>query len=75
MSHFIPESWRIGALVRYLVGLDSSREEANLTARNGWTALMWACENGHIEAARLLMEKGANIDAKDRSAATIVCFW
>ena len=70
---FFPESWRIGALVRYLVGLDSSREEANLTARNGETALMWACASGDIEAARLLVEKGADVEAQDESAASCVC--
>ena len=24
---------------------------------------MFACENGHVEAARLLVEKGANVEA------------
>ena len=52
-----------------------SREEAERTARSGRTALICACANGHIEAARLLVEKGADLDAKDESAATIVCFW
>ena len=38
--------------------------------------LIDACSHGDIEAARLLVEKGADIDAKDsKSAATIVCFW
>ena len=33
---------------------------------------MVACENGHIEFARLLVEKGANMDAQDESAASRV---
>ena len=33
---------------------------------------MMACENGHIEAARLLVEKGANLEAQDTSAASRV---
>ena len=52
-----------------------SREEAERTARSGKTALMKACLNGHIEAARLLVDKGADLNAQDRSAWTCVCLW
>ena len=45
-----------------------------LTARLGRTALMDACEKGHIECARLLMDKGADVDQKDECAASCV-FW
>ena len=44
----------------------------NLTARDGDTALLVACRNGDIEAARLLVEKGANMDAQNGSAASRV---
>ena len=47
--------------------------EGTLTARNGSTALLVVCSNGHIEAARLLVEKGANMDAQNKSAASRVC--
>lgn len=30
-----------------------------------WTALMWACDFGHIEVARLLIDSGANLNARD----------
>ena len=43
-----------------------------LTARDGQTALMYACEEGHIECARLLVEKGADVNAKAKSAASCV---
>ena len=43
-----------------------------LTARDGWTALMYACEKGDIECARLLVEKGADVNAKAKSAASCV---
>ena len=33
---------------------------------------MTACEQGHIEAARLLAEKGADVNAQDESAARCV---
>ena len=35
---------------------------------SGTTPLMLACRNGHVEAARLLLEKGAAVDAKTRTA-------
>ena len=52
-----------------------SREEAERTARYGETALMLACAKGHIEAARLLVDNGADVNAQDTSAWTRVCFW
>ena len=41
-----------------------------LTARDGRTALMYACENGDIDCARLLVEKGADVNAQATSSAT-----
>ena len=58
-----------------LGGLDSSREEAKLTGRSKGTALIWACENGHVEAARLLVEKGADMNAQDGSARELCVWW
>ena len=43
-----------------------------LTARDGRTALMYACEKGDVEFARLLVEKGADVDEKDECAASCV---
>ena len=37
---------------------------------NGRTALMWACANGHVEAARLLLEKGADRTLADNDFDT-----
>ena len=48
-----------------------SRED-KLTARYGWTALMSACEKGHSECARLLVEEGAWVNEKAWSAASCV---
>ena len=33
----------------------------------GKTALIWACENGHIECIRCLVENGADLEAKNVS--------
>ena len=43
-----------------------------LTARDGRTALMCACGEGDIECVRLLVEKGADVNAKAESAASCV---
>ena len=32
-------------------------------AQNGTTGLMMASQNGHVEVARLLLDRGANVDA------------
>ena len=68
------KSWRIGVPVPGLGGAGIvSREEAKRTARSGWTALILACEKGHIEAARLLVDKGADVNVQNLSAWTCVC--
>ena len=43
-----------------------------LTARDGWTALIHACEKGDVEFARLVVEKGADVNAKSECAASRV---
>ena len=42
------------------------------TARDGRTALMCACEKGDIDCVRLLVENGADVNAKAVSAARCV---
>ncbi len=37
----------------------------NCIAQNGWTALMWAAKKRHIDCARLLLDGGANLEAKN----------
>ena len=69
------ESRRIGAPVPVWAGWTRLARRQNFTARSGQTALIFAGRSGRVEALRLLVEKGADIDAKDESAGTIVCFW
>ena len=37
---------------------------------DGRTPLHIACENGQVDAARLLLEKGAEVDRADKDGAT-----
>ena len=46
-----------------------------LTARDGMTALMYPCEKGDIECARLLVEKGADMNAQNKSAIELCVWW
>jgi ankyrin repeat protein len=48
--------------------------DPNLANQNGWTLLMLAAVEGNLPVGRLLIEKGANVDAfnnKKESAATL----
>ena len=36
-----------------------------MAGQNGLTSLMWASDSGHVEAMRVLIEKGALIEAAD----------
>ncbi|KAK7098620.1 uncharacterized protein [Littorina saxatilis] len=38
--------------------------------KTGHTALHWACRNGHFDVVRLLLENGANINAKNNFRCT-----
>jgi ankyrin repeat protein len=57
-------------MVRLLLGAGANLEEEN--GRMGETALMVAvsCGEGHVEVARLLIEQGANTNAKDVTGRT-----
>jgi ankyrin repeat protein len=39
--------------------------DVNAKTRYGATALSYACDKGHIELAKLLIERGANVNAQD----------
>ena len=52
---------------------------SHTNVQTGWTALLWAGWNGHEDCARLLLDAGADKEAKasvrgrSRSASSIVC--
>ena len=39
----------------------------SMTTSDGWTALMHACQGGHVDTARLLIDSGADVNAKRTS--------
>ncbi|KAA0147614.1 hypothetical protein FNF27_06274 [Cafeteria roenbergensis] len=38
--------------------------------QNGWTALIWATLRDHVAVATLLLDRGADIEAKDSGGQT-----
>ena len=49
--------------MNYLI--QTGRANVNLQNKMGWTALMCACRNEHVEVARLLVSKGADVNLVD----------
>lgn len=48
----------VGDQTRLVALLSHSPSLINETAKNGWTALMYAARNGHFEIVQALLEKG-----------------
>jgi hypothetical protein len=42
----------------------------NQTDPEGWSAIMFACDNGHYETVRLLIERGAAVNQRSRLGTT-----
>jgi ankyrin repeat protein len=41
--------------------------------KGGWTALLRCAENGHVEAIRMLLDAGSNIEAAE-NVSQMFCF-
>ena len=44
--------------------------DVNWADKEGTTVLYAACQNGHVDAARLLLEKGAEVDQATKDGQT-----
>src|SRR6516162_2681224 len=53
------------AVMAVLVGAGSDAETVNATTLNGTTALMLAAASGKPDAVKLLLDKGANVNARE----------
>ena len=38
--------------------------------QDGWSSLMWACENGHAEVVRILVSAGAHVNDQSKVSST-----
>ena len=54
--------------VRYLVGLKDV--DVNHTAKNGWSALVCAVRQKHADVVQVLIDAGADIEARDEDLCT-----
>jgi ankyrin repeat protein len=65
---------QVGSSVRMLE-MKSIDEEARLRSRKGkWTCLMTAAVEGHLDICRLLIDKGAQMEAKEGYGMTPLHF-
>ena len=60
---------KIEELRNLLAGVDITF--INDAYKNGFTALHYACQQGHIECAKLLLDAGANIGARAGKSGTV----
>ena len=64
------ESVKLGDLYAIKRELAEDASAVDKQDKNGITPLSWAALAGRVEAARLLISKGANVNAKNRDGAT-----
>ncbi len=48
--------------------------DVNAEDKNGWTALMFASQEGHTDIARLLLKNGADVTAQNNEWGTAMVF-
>uniref|UniRef100_A0A2H6MZD4 NAD-capped RNA hydrolase NUDT12 n=1 Tax=Micrurus carvalhoi TaxID=3147026 RepID=A0A2H6MZD4_9SAUR len=67
-----------GNKARLTALLGRSPSLINETARNGWTALMYATRNGHFDVVQVLLDKGCDrfrTNTSNQTALDIARFW
>ena len=62
---------RTGTAAAIAALLDAGAEIEGAQASKGQTALMWAVAENRLEVARLLLERGADVHARSRTAASV----
>ena len=53
---------------------DCTKAELDTADKAGWTALMYAARGGHLDVARLLLERGASVNASNSKGWTALMF-
>ena len=66
----ICQACRTGDLTEINKTLDRHLEVLNYRDSSGMNALDYACDYNHVRAVKLLLERGSNIDARDRQGKT-----
>jgi len=54
--------------------LNNNPDAIDTPSKEGWTALIIACHKGENEIARLLIEKGANVNAVNNKGTTVFMY-
>lgn len=67
----ICQACRTGDLTEINKTLDRHLEVLNYRDSSGMNALDYACDYNHVRAVKLLLERGSNIDARDRHGKTV----
>ena len=62
-------------LAQTVFGMQVVSLTSSVSTQDGQTPLLWAAMYGHVEIAQLLMEKGANIEARDKVSFLALSNW
>ena len=68
--HYFCENGMTSSVVRMLEMKSIDVEARGGGRENGWTCLITAAENGHLDICRLLIDKGAQLEAKTSNGWT-----